>query len=125
MRKLASITALLLLFTLVACSGNKPATTASQAESKAADNTPKPPDLNTGREEFQRMYVAARGWAADAKPFRLQSDTTSDANGHDGKAGVWRASFASASRANIKTWAWSGIGDPKERGITPGTSRIH
>jgi hypothetical protein len=122
MRKILWIAVLLapVAFT-VACSSNKPSTASNQTESKPADTAPKAPDLSTGREEFQRLYGAARGWAADARPFRLQSETVTDAPGHDGKAGAWRASFASASRANIKTWMWSGIGDPKERGITPGT----
>jgi hypothetical protein len=120
MRKTALILLAASLLALSACSSNnsKPAGNESAA-SKPAE--PPKPEIATGREEFQRMFGAARGWAADAQPFRLQSETTTDAPGHDGKAGVWRASFASASRANIKTWLWSGIGDPKERGITPGT----
>lgn len=122
MRKTAAAIVLLLSFALwTGCSSNQPSTSSAANESKAAQNAPKPPDLNTGREEFQRLYVTARGWAADAKPFRLQSETTSDADGHDGKAGVWRASFASPSRGSLKTWVWSGIGDPKDRGITPGS----
>jgi hypothetical protein len=108
-------------FMLVSCSSSTSNTSANNAESKPAQNAPKPPDLATGREQFQRLFATARGWAGDAQPFRLQSDTTSDANGHDGKAGVWRASFASPSRGSIKTWLWSGIGDPKDRGITPGS----
>jgi hypothetical protein len=126
MRKLSLLLVLLPLLLLAACSSNQPKSssssgTESSTASKPADTAPKPPDLATGREEFQRLYGSARGWAADAKPFRLQSETVTDAPGHDGKAGVWRASFASASRANIKSWTWSGIGDPKERGINPGT----
>lgn len=108
--------------TLVSCSSSAPNTSSgNNAENKPAQSAPKPPELATGREQFQRLFATARGWAADAQPFRLQSDTTSDADGHDGKAGVWRASFASPSRASIKTWLWSGIGDPKDRGITPGS----
>jgi len=121
MRKIAFFCSLLLLVVLpfTACSSSKPAESA-KTETKAAE-APKPPDVATGREEFQRLFGSARGWSPDAKPFRLQSETVSDAPGHDGKAGVWRASFASSARANIKSWVWSGIGDPKERGITPGT----
>jgi hypothetical protein len=69
------------------------------------------------------MFVTARGWAPDAQPYRLESVATSDANGQKGKAAVWRASFASASRRTIRTFTWSGStaeGAP-ERGITPGT----
>lgn len=123
-RTLAFVLALFfLLVMLVACSSSTSNTSSSgnNAETKPAQTAPKPPELATGREEFQRLFATARGWAGDAQPFRLQSDTTSDANGHDGKAGVWRASFASPSRGSIKTWLWSGIGDPKDRGITPGS----
>jgi hypothetical protein len=121
MRKLAiaAVVIIISVLTFTACSSNQPSTSPSNTENKT--NAPKPPDLNTGREEFQRLYVTARGWAADAKPFRLESETTTDANGHDGKAGVWRASFASPSRGSLKTWVLSGIGDPKDRGITPGS----
>jgi hypothetical protein len=120
MRKIASAVFLFVfLLALAACSSTP--STSSNAEQKSAQAAPQPPDLNTGREEFQRLYVTARGWAPDAKPFRLQSETTTDANGHDGKAGVWRGSFASPSRRSIKAWVWSGIGDPKDRGITPGS----
>src|SRR5690242_16977570 len=120
MRKLAfSLVLLFAAIGFIACSS--PSTSSSTAETKPAKDTPKPPDLGTGREEFQRLYVSARGWAGDVKPFRVQSETTSDAIGHDGKAGVWRASFASPSRGQLKTWVWSGVGDPKDRGITPGT----
>ena len=43
-----------------------------------------------------------RGWQADAKPYRIESVVTSDANGHDGKAAIWRGSFASpAQRSTV------------------------
>jgi hypothetical protein len=123
MRKFATIAVVTCALMLVACSSSGPGASTGAGTNTASkpDNTPKPPDLSTGREQFQRLYGSARGWAPDAKPFRIQSETVKDAPGHDGKAGVWRGSFASVSRANIKTWVWSGIGDPKERGITPGT----
>jgi hypothetical protein len=76
----------------------------------------------TGREAFGRLFVSARGWAPDAQPYRLESVPTSDANGQDGKAAIWRASFASPGRRAIRTFVWSGStaeGAP-ERGIMPG-----
>lgn len=114
---------LLTLALLVACSGNKQAETAEKqardaklAQQKAAE--PKAPELSTGREAFQRMYVAARGWAPDARPYRLQSEVTPDANGQNGRATLWRGYFASPSRRAIKTFAWSGGGSPDSRGIS-------
>ncbi len=69
---------------------------------------PKGPELLTARSAFQKMYVAARGWNVDARPYRIESVTTSDGNGHDGKWAVWRASFASPNARVEKTFTWSG-----------------
>ncbi len=83
---------------------------------------PEGPELQTGRSAFQKVYIAARGWQQDAKPYRLDSMATSDGNGHDGKWAVWRGSFASASRRATKSYTWSGSaaeGAPS-RGVNPG-----
>ena len=32
-----------------------------------------PPESVTGRTGFQKLYVAARGWASDVRPYQLQS----------------------------------------------------
>src|SRR5690348_6211321 len=84
-----------LLALLAGCSSesSKPATPVKEE--------PKGPEISTGRIAFQRMYVAARGWASDAQPYKVESYVTSDGNGHDGKAALWRASFASPSRRAV------------------------
>jgi hypothetical protein len=66
------------------------------------------------------MYISARGWAGDVKLFRLQSQFTSDAPTREGKAGLWRASFASPYKRAMKMFVWSGVIGPDvpERGIT-------
>jgi hypothetical protein len=76
-------------------------------------------ELQTGRFALQRMLPVARLWAADAKPIQLQSSTSSDSNGHDGKASYWRAVFGSASRGKSEPFSWSG--DPESRGVDHGT----
>lgn len=83
---------------------------------------PKEPELLTGRSAFQKMYIQARGWAPDAKPFRMESQVNKDSNGHDGKAAVWRGSFASPSKGSIKPFVWSGTdsSDAPSRGLSPG-----
>lgn len=58
------------------------------------------------------MYLAAREWAGDATPFRLQSQFTPDAPVAEGKAGVWRASFASPAKKMLKMFVWSGLVGP-------------
>jgi len=92
---------------LAACSSNKPAE--SQAGAKPA---PKQSEYETGRVAFQKMYLAAREWAGDAAPFRLQSRFTADAPVTEGKAGVWRASFASPAKKMLKMFVWSGLVGP-------------
>jgi hypothetical protein len=84
---------------------------------------PAKPELATGRSGFQKVYIAARGWAPDPQPFRVESSPTSDGNGHDGKWAVWRTGFASPSRRSVKTYIWSGsvAPDAPSRGVSAGT----
>ena len=86
---------------------------------------PQPPELLTGRAAlFQQLYIAARGWAADARPYQLQSQAIGEAKGKEGKAALWRAAFSSATQRGSKPYAWSGIDSPdgsSPRGISPGT----
>ena len=109
----------LILSLLMSCSEErKPATeTASQPASKPAV---KEAQYDTGRTAFQQTYLSARLWAADAKPFRLQSQFTPDAPTAEGKAGLWRASFASPSKRMMKLFVWSGLVGPDapEQGIS-------
>ena len=104
---------------LVACSSeNKTGTTAP--EQPVARPAIKQPQYETGRTAFQRMFLAARLWAADVKPFRLQSQFTADAPTAEGKAGLWRASFASPSKRAMKMFVWSGLVGPDtpEQGVS-------
>ncbi len=108
----ALMMALLALLTACTSEPSKPAEPAKPAG----------PELITGRSAFQKVYIAARGWKPDAKPYRLESSATSDGNGHDGKWAVWRGSFASAMQRSVKSYTWSGSaadGAPP-RGVNPG-----
>jgi len=84
---------------------------------------PKPPEFDTGRAAIQRMYIAARGWARDAQPYRLESILTADSKGKDGKSALWHASFASPAQRSAKPYTWSGEDAPDvpSRGVNPGT----
>ena len=95
----------------------------SEPQKPAEKPQPKPAEYLTGRSAFQKMFISARGWARDAQPFRLESQPTSDASGKDGKAAVWRASFASPTQRGVKPWTWSGteVSDAPSRGVTPGS----
>ena len=112
------IAALFFLALLSGCSSPKPPST---AENKPAETKPAfQPEFVTGREALQKMYVAARAKAADVKPYSLQSIATKEANGQDGKSGIWGAGFASPSRRAVRVFTFSGIksDDAPEPGIS-------
>lgn len=106
--------ALLVNLTLLAGCNSNPA--------PQAKPEPKPPEQLTGRAAFQKVFIAARNYAADVKPFRIESTPTTDGNGQDGKSAIWRASFASATQHGVKPFFWSGSNAPDapSRGVSPG-----
>ena len=111
---------LVMLALLVACDSNTPKPPQSQPE-------PKPPELLTGRAAFQKVFIAARNYAADVKPFRIESTPSADGNGLDGKSAIWRASFASATQHGVKPFFWSGSNAPDapSRGVSPGNEDVY
>lgn len=113
MKKLVAIAWALIL--MAGCS-SEPAKPAEPAK-------PKEPEAVTGRFAYQKLYLAAHGWARDAQGYKLESRQTADSTGKDGKATVWRASFASAVQRSVKPYMWSGsVGpDAPPSGISPGT----
>jgi len=111
--------AIVLAGLLAGCSSTPP-----PAE-KAAEAKTQPPktELLTGRVAFQKLFVTARSWGPDAKPFRLESEAVKQASGADGKAGIWRGYFASPGKRALKPYIWSGLVGPDapDRGVNPGT----
>lgn len=114
---------MLALILLAGCTGSNTSKTSEQQQSAPAKPAPPATETETGRAAFQHLYVAARGWAPDARPYRLESISTTDATGKDGKSAVWRAAFASDVHRSIKPYIWSGSASPDapSRGISPGT----
>lgn len=112
----SSVTLLMMSMVLLsACSSDSGKPEEAKPEAKT-------PELISARSAFQKLYVAAHGWNADAKPYRIESVATSDGNGQDGKWAVWRGSFASVAQRSEKTYTWSGStanGAP-DRGVNPG-----
>ncbi|MGC1373875.1 MAG: hypothetical protein WA824_17205 [Candidatus Sulfotelmatobacter sp.] len=114
--KIPAVAALLLfLMMFPACESNAPQSTPAKPEVKSTDQL-------TARAAFQKVFIAARNYAVDVKPFRIESIPTTDDNGHDGKSAVWRASFASAMQHAVKPFIWSGSNAPDAppRGVSPG-----
>jgi hypothetical protein len=112
--------ALLAIVLLVGCNSNPP----KPAESKPE---PKAPELLTGRSAFYKVFIAARNYAADVKPFRIQSTPSPESNGHDGKSAIWTVSFASATQHGVKpfTWSSSKAPDAPPQGISPGNEDVY
>jgi hypothetical protein len=106
---------LVILALLAGCDSN----TSKAPEAKPG---PKPPEQITGRAAFQKVFIAARNYAADVKPFRIESTPSTDGNGQDGKSAIWSASFASATQRGVKPFIWSGSNAPDapSRGVSPG-----
>ncbi|HYL91907.1 MAG TPA: hypothetical protein VEW69_01995 [Alphaproteobacteria bacterium] len=73
---------------------------------------PKASTPETGRFALQKMIPAARLWNADAQTVRLQSTTMPGNDGHGGKSGFWRATFASVSARKTMQFSWSGLAGP-------------
>ena len=111
---------LIILALLAACDSNT-------AKPPQAQSEPKPPELLTARAAFQKVFIAARNYAADVKPFRIESTPSSDGNGQDGKSAIWRASFASATQHGVKPFFWSGSNAPDapSRGVSPGNEDVY
>jgi len=118
MKNARFLLALLFLIALVGCNSSTPN---SSTVAKPAPAAPAfQPTFLTGREALQKMYIAARSWAPDAKPYSLQSIATKEDTGQDGKSGIWGAGFASASKGKLKVFSWSGL--KSEDAPEPGVS---
>jgi hypothetical protein len=115
MKKLLLLMLGIALILLAGCS--------SEPSKPAEKPQPKPAEYLTARSAFQKLYIAAHGWARDAQGFRLESQLTSDCKGQGGKSAVWRAGFASALQRSVKPYTWSGtdVADAPPRGVDPGS----
>jgi hypothetical protein len=99
----------------------------SKTNSPPAKPEVKPPELLTGRAAFYKTFIAARNYAADVKPFRIESTPSSESNGQDGKSTIWRSSYASAAQHGVKPFFWSGsnLADAPSRGVSPGNEDVY
>lgn len=70
---------------------------------------PKPLDPLTGRQAFQQMYVAARQWAPDCQPLKLNNIPMAEVKAPAGKSGAWQCIFVSPGRNRAKIYTWSAI----------------
>jgi hypothetical protein len=115
MKKIRFVLFAFVLLALVACDSTPP--------KPAAVKTPAPPEYVTGRTAFQSLYVSARAFGADVKPYQLQSIYTPGSPAAKGEAAIWYAGFASPSKRQLKVFTMCGItaDNAPERGITHST----
>lgn len=109
--RLAGTCVAALLSLVSGCGGSQPTRPAAEAGKPAAPvaSPSAPPREVTGREAFQNMFVAARSWSADARPFRLANFQLKQSSGAGGRAAAWTASFASASLRKYKTYTYATV----------------
>jgi hypothetical protein len=92
-----------------------------QSQSAAGNQQQPASEFETGRIALQKMIPRARFWAPDAQPVRIDSEVLKGNNGHDGKSGFWRATFASAAKQKSEPFTWSGMSDSDApRGVDHG-----
>jgi hypothetical protein len=116
----AAVFTITILALLAGCNSSTPNTPPAKPEVK-------PPELLTGRAAFYKTFIAARNYAADVKPFRIESTPSSESNGQDGKSTIWRISYASALQRGVKPFFWSGSNAPDapSRGVSPGNEDVY
>jgi hypothetical protein len=90
------------LLLLVGCSSDAPATAEKKVEEK-------PPEPVTGRQALQQMFIAARGWAPDIQPIKLNSILLPELKAEPGKAAAWQATFVSASLGKARSYTYSAV----------------
>lgn len=81
--------------------------TETPAPQKKAEE--KPAEPLTGRQALQQMYIAARGWAADIQPIKVNSILLPEVKAEPGKAPAWQAVFVSASLGKARSYTYSVI----------------
>jgi len=87
------------LLLLAGCSSEPPA-----PQKKAEE---KPAEPVTGRQALQQMYIAARGWAPDIQPIKVNSILLPEVKAEPGKAPAWQAIFVSPSQGKARSYTYS------------------
>lgn len=98
-RLLLTIVSTLVMFSACSEAPQKPVAKAPEA----------PPEPVTGSSAFFQMYNAARAWATDLEPLRMNSVNLAGVKKVPGKAAAWQATFVSPQRQAAKTYTYSVI----------------
>ncbi len=113
----------ILLSAAIAVSCGSSSSPAPGTQSAPAAAVKKDPVLLTGKVCLSQITSMAARWQPDALPFHLESQVNSESNGQGGKATVWRAMVASATRGTYKQFTCSGsrLKDSPPVGVTSGS----
>ncbi len=81
----------------------------SQAPEKSAEKkAPEPPpEPVTGKAVFYQMYAAARAWASDLQPLRMNSVNLPQVKAAPGKAAAWQVMFVSPLKHGARSYSYS------------------
>ena len=101
MKTITLISASTMFLLLAGCSSETPA-----PQKKAEE---KPAEPVSGRVALQQMYIAARGWAADVQPLKVNSIQLREVKAEPGKAAAWQCIFVSPSKNKAKAYTYSVI----------------
>lgn len=61
----------------------------------------------SGKTAYWEMYAAARNWSKDAMPLEVQSKEIPGVENDGGKAAMWTAMFASASKSEARVFTYA------------------
>src|SRR5580700_1252277 len=100
MKSFALLSSCAVLLLLAGCSSDTPGPAEKKAEEKPAEPV-------TGRQALQQMYIAARGWAVDIQPIKLNSILLPELKAEPGKAAAWQATFVAASLGKARSYTYS------------------
>ncbi len=121
MKTIVAVLSIFLISLFVACSSTKTSSPTSSTPPKAAEaGLKREPVLYTAKSCMSQMAGLAMRWQRDAVPFHMESGLNAESQGHEGKATIWRAMFASPSSGTYRTFTCSGsrLRDEAPIGVT-------
>jgi hypothetical protein len=111
-----------LLLAGCAPSVSKPAATSEHQTT--TEKPAAPPQIVAAKTAFFPMYTAARAWSPDVVVLRITAKEVPGFKNADGKAAMWEAAFASATKREYRVYTYAIAAVPPEihKGVAAGLS---